>query len=763
MKGRKAIHLKLFSLITPFLLLLTIPNTGGKTGFKLTIENIMRGPELVGTSPSAIRWSYNGDKLYFKWKKPGEKEEALYFVPREGGKPRKVTPKELKLVPPVNAVWDKKRNRALFSENGDIYLIDFTKGKRYQLTKTPEREENPGFTCFGKKVFFTSKENLFLLSLKGGELVQLTNFRRGAPPKKPILSPGQRFLIKQQKELFEEFKVKKEKRKEKKEKVPPPVILKKGQSVRNLVLSPDGRFVLFALIERPATARSTIVPNYVTGDGYTSEIPSRTKAGDYPYKMKLGIIEAKTGKLTWLSTDIKKELYFFYPQFSPDGKRVFLQAYSADRKDRYILLIDLATAKGKTIFHQHDPAWIGGYGSRTAGFMPNSREIYFLSDRDGYAQLYTIDINGGEPKRLTSGNFVIREAHLSRDGKYFYLVTNETHPANWQFYIMPLSGGKRVLITKKPGISRPYVSPDGKMVAVVYSFTNKPPELYLMENKPGAEMIRITTSTTKEFRSYPWVAPEIITYPTHDGKRVYARLFVPKKRNGAAVIFIHGAGYLQEAHNGWTHYYREYMFHNFLLSKGYIVLEPDYRGSAGYGRDWRCGIYRHMGGKDLDDVVAGAEFLVREYGVDKNRIGVYGGSYGGFLTLMAMFTKPEVFACGASLRPVTDWAHYNNPYTSNILNLPQDDPEAYKRSSPIYFAEGLKHPLLICHGMVDTNVHFQDTVRLVQRLIELKKENWWVAIYPVENHGFRRASSWTDEYRRIYWLFRTYLEKPKCN
>jgi dipeptidyl aminopeptidase/acylaminoacyl peptidase len=139
--------------------------------------------------------------------------------------------------------------------------------------------------------------------------------------------------------------------------------------------------------------------------------------------------------------------------------------------------------------------------------------------------------------------------------------------------------------------------------------------------------------------------------------------------------------------------------------------------------------------------------------VNPRRIGVYGGSYGGFITLMALFTTPDVFAAGAALRPVTDWAHYNHGYTSNILNIPQKDAEAYRKSSPIYFAEGLKGALLICHGMVDTNVLFQDSVRLAQRLIELRKENWELAPYPVENHGFERASSWADEYKRILKLF----------
>ena len=202
--------------------------------------------------------------------------------------------------------------------------------------------------------------------------------------------------------------------------------------------------------------------------------------------------------------------------------------------------------------------------------------------------------------------------------------------------------------------------------------------------------------------------------------------------------------------------------HHLLAARGYTVLDIDYRGSAGYGRDWRTAIYRHMGGKDLSDQVDGARWLVENEGVeDFERIGIYGGSYGGFITLMALFTEPESFGAGAALRSVTDWAHYNHWYTGRILNLPQDDEEAYRRSSPIYFAEGLEDPLLIAHGMVDTNVHFSDVVRLAQRLIELGKTDWEMAVYPVEDHGFVEPSSWTDEYRRILELFDRHIGGPR--
>jgi dipeptidyl aminopeptidase/acylaminoacyl peptidase len=183
----------------------------------------------------------------------------------------------------------------------------------------------------------------------------------------------------------------------------------------------------------------------------------------------------------------------------------------------------------------------------------------------------------------------------------------------------------------------------------------------------------------------------------------------------------------------------------------------DYRASAGYGREWRTAIYRHMGKPEVEDMRDGVNWLIENANVDAKRVGTYGGSYGGFLTLMSMFTDPDLFASGSAIRLVSDWAYYNHGYTSNILNTPEDDAIAYERSSPIYFAEGLNKPLLINAPMVDDNVFFEDTVRLVQRLIELEKQDFETAIYPVEPHGFVQPSSWLNEYRRIYKLFENTL------
>jgi dipeptidyl aminopeptidase/acylaminoacyl peptidase len=399
--------------------------------------------------------------------------------------------------------------------------------------------------------------------------------------------------------------------------------------------------------------------------------------------------------------------------------------------------------------------WLGPLS--TVEWLDNNA-LWFVSEESGYSHLYSLDIHTKKATALTSGKYETQGAALSKSKKFFYITTNETHPGEKQLYRLPATGGKAEKLTSMMGANEAIVSDDEKWFAFRYSYSNKPWELYLQENKSGVKPKQITSSLSDEFKSYPWRDPEVIIFKARDGADVYARLFKPAQPNGAAVIFVHGAGYLQNAHRWWSSYFREYMFHNLLTDKGYTVLDMDYRASAGYGRDWRTAIYRHMGGKDLTDNLDGAKLLSEKYNVDASRIGIYGGSYGGFITLMALFTAPDVFAAGAALRPVTDWAHYNDPYTGSILNEPFADSLAYSKSSPIYYANGLKKPLLICHGMVDVNVHFQDAVRLAQRLIELGKDNWELAVYPMEDHAFVEPSSWTDEYKRILKLFEENLK-----
>jgi dipeptidyl aminopeptidase/acylaminoacyl peptidase len=766
----------------------------GARPFPLTIDSIMRGPELVGNPPNNLRWSGDSKSLYFEWLIPKDDQASTWVVSRDGGTPKRLSEAERRLAPPANGQWDAKRRRMLGVDRGDIVIIDTVANTRIDVTRTTGNESSPRWARNETHVTFVRDNNLFIVpveSVTGGSVVQLTDV--SVRRQDPRLTDSQKFIKEEEQKLIDwvEQEAARRKRREELDKARalPKFELADRQNIADAALSGDGKYAFLVVNDR-AQSRTAQVPRFVSESSFTEEIQARTFVGDAQDRRRIAVLNLETGDGVWAGLDgvsdalaiprppfgdeprpaskpdpaPKRDVRWGSPMQSPDGNLTVVSIRSADNNERWLAKIDPATGKTSVLDHAKDEAWVRDGGQ---GWLQDGKRLWFLAEHDGWMHLYTVDVAAGSPakKQLTSGTFEIDNVELSTDGSTFYFRSTEVHPGERHFYSMGVDGGARTKLTTQVGSHAGAISPDNTTIGLVSSSANRPPEVFLMANRAGATPKKVTTSPAPEWLTYNWVEPQLITYKSRDGKDVYARLYTPEmvgaKRDpkAPAVVFVHGAGYAQNAHKYWSTYYREYMFHHLLASRGYVVLDPDYRASAGYGRDWRTAIYRWMGGHDLNDVVDGAAYLVKAHKVSASRIGVYGGSYGGFITLMALFTSPDTFAAGAALRPVTDWSHYNHGYTSNILNDPQGDAEAYRKSSPIYFAEGLKAPLLIAHGMVDTNVHFQDSVRLVQRLIELRKENWEIAPYPVEDHGFVEATSWADEYKRILKLFETNLKK----
>ncbi len=763
------------------------PVAARSSDFPLTIRSIMRGPSLVGEAPAQVRWTDDSRWIYFRWRPGGlawDAARSLYRVAAKGGAPEKLSDDAADSAAVFFADGDLSADRRwrVSSVRGDLYLVNRRSMAVRRLTRTEEAETSPLFSTDGKSVLFRRGDNVFRLHLDDGELEQLTRIRNGPAPKESPEPKGQKaFLKAQQIELFAHIRrleKERESRKARRDSLearePKPLYLDREERVQSLQPTRDGRYVLLRAFKPAKGAKRTIVPEWITGTGYTGEIPGRTKVGDVQGRGRLGVITTATGEVTWLT--LTPDGYegegaprVFNAGWNDAGTKAFVFAVSFDNKDRWIWSVDPATGSRTLVDSLHDDAWVAGpCFARCVGWIPDTDRIYFVSEATGYAHLYSVVADGSAPTALTRGEWEVLDVRIPEDRSRFLLTTNEGSPFNQHVYRMNFDGSDREPITRGEGRYSAVPSPDGKRFAFVHDVANHPPELYVAEARHPDRMKQITESPTEEWSAFPWKKPPIVRFQARDGVMVPARIYRPRmlgaEPNGAGIIFVHGAGYLHNVHNYWSSYYREYMFNHFLAANGYTVLDIDYRGSAGYGRDWRTAIYRWMGGKDLSDQVDGARYLVANEGVDADRVGLYGGSYGGFITLMALFTAGHTFRTGAALRSVTDWAHYNHGYTSRILNQPQDDEEAYKRSSPIYFAEnfGPDQHLLILHGMVDTNVHFSDVVRLSQRLIELGKENWEIQPYPVENHGFVEPTSWTDEYRRIFTIFERTLREPGC-
>ncbi len=742
---------------------------------ELELSEIMKGKDFVGHWPERPQWSPDGNSLYFYWNPDGNPSDSIYRYSLIDSTVHQLTRAEEEDLIVYNYKTSPDQTHICYALDGDIYLKEIKDERAQQLTFTIDIEKSPKFLFDNFAVAFTAEDNAFLWR-EGVGIIQLTNIQKGyakAPKRK-----NNDWIAKEERSLMHVLNKRENQKELRKERERNPkessVFYLEDRRLSSLNVSPQADYVFFRLVDRPEI-ENTAVPNFITASAHTEDLSARPKVGGPQSKhtaflydiVRDTFLEINTKKLPTIETEgVLRKTYISDARWNKSGNKAFVEVQAIDNKDRWIANVNLETGILEILDHQHDDAWIGGPGiSSWRGFASPSmgwwdeNSIWFQSEETGFSHLYLLDTDRAKKTAITKGEFEIYDPKPSKDRKGFYYHSNEDASGQRHFYYLDIENKNQQQLTQNVGHYDVELSPDEKYLAYRFSSANQPWELFIQANQLTAESHQITDSQSETYKAYEWRLPEIVNFEAQDGNNVTARLYRPKEGNasGAAVIFVHGAGYLQNAHQWWSTYFREYMFHNLLVDKGYTVLDIDYRGSAGYGRDWRTGIYRFMGDKDLSDQVDGATFLVENHEIDPARIGIYGGSYGGFITLMALFTEGQNFACGAALRSVSDWAHYNHLYTSNILNTPETDSIAYRRSSPIYYADGLEDPLLICHGMVDTNVHFQDVVRLSQRLIELEKKDWELAVYPMEGHAFREASSWRDEYSRILKLFEEHL------
>lgn len=764
---------------------------------EITLEKIMSHPDWIGQQPENAYWDTDSQSVVYQRKRPGSEVRDWY---RQGvdAEPVKVDFAEQHNMGNRSAVYSKDGKLSAYIFSGDLFVKHLSNGSITQVTHTNANESSPQFLNDGR-VAFTVGDNYFAWDSQSRRIMQLVELKMEKKPE-GVKEP-QSYIAKEQHKLIEfvalEHKNAKDSqaqrdqlKKNNANVFDSTFYLGKGNNVVDSKLSPNGRYLVIAT-QKDTSWRSDgdIMPNYVTQDGTIAAERVRRRVADAkPNEMEIVLIDLHEGQQHILGYDtlpgfdedvlakVKAENFkregktyeskkaprtigiidYSSMKFNAKGDQLAVMLEAWDNKDRWIATVDFANMKLVSQHRYHDEAWVN-YTYNDFGWLSQGNDLYYLSEESGFSHLY-VKALGGKSRQLTSGSWEVSDATLSKDEKHLYFTANKHHPGIHETYRINLDSGKITQLTDLGGRNDYTLSPDESKLLIVHSDVAMPPELYVKEIGSSAKSKRLTHTVSDEFLSYNWNIPAIVPVESSDYvDPVFTKVYYPQdyqqgpKRKAA--IFVHGAGYTQNSHLGWSYYFREFMFHSMLAQQGYVVIDMDYRASQGYGRDWRTEIYRQMGTPELQDLKDGVKWMIDNANVDPKRVGVYGGSYGGFMTLMSLFKAPEVFQAGAALRLVSDWAHYNHGYTSNILNTPSVDPIAYERSSPIYFAENLTKPLLINAPMVDNNVFFQDSVRLVQRLIELEKQNFETAIYPVEPHGFRQPSSWLDEYRRIYQLF----------
>lgn len=701
------------------------------------LEKLYARPYVWGTRPQEVTWSKRGNVLGFLWNAQGGRFLDLYAYHADSAKLVRLTDLE-KWKDGLLTTADEKDSRKaryqapatglsnfVLSNDGKQYAFSY-KGELFigpatgseppaRLTRTKGSESAPQFSPAGTKLAAVRNGQVVIQSFVGGDLWQVTDVE--AP-----------------------------------------------DTLAGYWWSPDGNWIVYGV--RKPGGRQMPLPNY-SGRFVEARSFSRDVAGDDPASPAYFAIRA-AGEAKPVALNMGKwgtKSYTSDPVWSPDSTRVAFTAVSPDQKEQQILVVDPATGKSQVAAEDKDEAWV--YWSEF-GWSPDSKWLWFTSERDGFAHIYKTPAAGtASAQQLTRGKWEAREerqlTHAPQwAGEWIWFSSTEAGPSERQVYRIRPDGSGKERVSKTPGIHDVVVSEDGSQVATLQANLEAPFDLWVNGK-------RVTTSPRAEFSSLPWAATRFVEFPARGDKQtVAAKLLLPPGYDPAAkgggkkwpcVFFIHGAGYATSVLKQWGSYNElRYVYNAWLAAQGYVVMDLDYRGSSGYGRAWRTGVYLHMGGKDLDDVLGAVDYVESLGNVDMKRIGIWGVSYGGFMTNMAMFLAPDVFRAGSSWAAVNDWENYNAYYTTQRLNTPSVSPEAYRRSSPIHFSNGLKNPLLLIHGMVDSNVLVQDTVQLTEKLIQEGKD-FSHFYYPEEDHGFVRDETWVDALKRTSDWFARHLRQ----
>ena len=753
--------------------------------FKLTFEHLGQDTRWLGVPPRDVTWSPDGLWIYFRWRENPESgqhpdTDPWYAASRAGTEVRLVPEAEAALIPGANPSWSVNRQLGAWSTGGTLFVWSRPAGTRAVFTSAGSLGA-VSVSADGGKVFFATKglgqaseesSDLWLYDVTAGHSRQVATVIE----KKKADEAYPKWLKDQQLELIEIVR----KRKQDKETsdaarrarelfMPQSIPVEKGARAVDIRPSPDGKTLSFRWVKDASRENRTHFMEFINESGYATDKTARPKVGEAPAEHKMGLvgvdpkIDPEKVEVTWVTPPTEKKVVIHGPYWNPAGTLAAVQILSMDHKDRWIAFLDVAAAKTTVVHHEHQNDWIGGplvTGRWSPGFLewlPDGSAFAFASEETGWSMLYLAD-SDGKVTRLTEGDWEVRAAELSPDGKFWNLATSREHPGEEQLYRIPARGGALERVTSGEGIHRSYVSPDGARVAALYETSKLMPDLYVMEARAGAEKKRVTKSGTDDYYRYAWIGSEIFSFQDAVGQTSWAEVWEqPKKPSGAAVLYVHGCGECAQAvDKGWRGI-GSVLYANFMHQKGYRTASLDYRGSSGYGHANRTYAYRQMGVSDIDTAPPLVDVMVKRYGVDAKRVGIYGGSYGGFFTLMALFRHPGKFAAGVALYPVTDWAHYNQGYTNRILNgAPHEDVEAYRRSSPIYYAKGLRDALQIQHGLVDDNVQIQDSFRLGQVLMELKKD-FDLVVYPMEDHGWDEVPARRDSYYRMTQWFDEHL------
>jgi dipeptidyl aminopeptidase/acylaminoacyl peptidase len=648
-------------------------------------------------------WSPDGKYIAFLW--DDWVTQNIYIVPVGGGKPVRVSGARSFIgSPSFNSAgeapsWSPDSRHILYTQDGDIFLTSVPDGKITRLTETQGAESGPRFSPDGKKIAFGKDGDLYVISLADARIVQLTSQHKGD-----------------------------------------------GRAT----WSPDGKWIAF---ERGSSEHVSWSPS-VSGTRVSYNWSKRGPAD-------AAVVSSHGGAVRLVAATPDSESF---TDWSPDSRSLLIERRSADARDRTLLLAPIDGSEARVLMRQHESTFLQTH-DKTAMFSPGGPTVAYTGDADGWNHIYLADLETGKVRQLTSGQFEVSFMNWRKPGREIVFCSTENGTEQRQIYSVDVESGKRTRLTQEPGVNTTAaLSPAGDSVLYLRSDPTHLPDVWVKSLSAGSTARRLTDAMSAELHKASWQTPRIVTYPSRAGQfPIKAQLFVPPHLDPShkypAIVHTHQAAIYQEVYLGpgpmkdnvaW------YGFNQHLADEGYVVLNVDYRGSSGYGRDFAAADYRDLGGKDAVDAVSGVDYLKSLGYVDTDRVGVYGMSYGGHMVLSLLTKFPDVFKAGVDIAGVADFVlNYESLYGSWIigrLGTPEQNPQGYHDSSAINFVEQMKAPVMILHGTNDPNVTLLQSIELVDRLLKLGKR-FEFEIYPGELHFFTKKSSWIDAFAKMDRFF----------